>query len=146
MAGKNLLHSCADILNLRQIRPLDLQTKRGLDAREFHVEPVSHRHRPGVGQTGELELGIHFRDQLFIGHTRSPLLLGLQHDGGVVHIERRIVGGAVGTAHGAEHAFHLRKGADNTVLLLHQQASPAEWKSPARPSACTGLIPRTTLA
>ena len=43
----------------------------------------------------------------------APLLARLEHDGGVVHIERRVIGRAVGASHGAEDARDFGKGAED---------------------------------
>ena len=59
-------------------------------------------------------------DELFVGHAGTPLLARLQHDGGVIHVERSIVGGAVGAADGAEDGLDFRKRANDPVLLLQE--------------------------
>jgi hypothetical protein len=58
---------------------------------------------PEPGQPRELELGIHFRNQLLVGHPRTPLPAGFEHHRSVVHIEGSIVSRTVGPADGAEH-------------------------------------------
>jgi hypothetical protein len=71
-------------------------------------------------KAGELEFGIHFRDQLLVGHLRAPLAARFEHHRGVVHVQGRVVCRAVGPADGAEHARHLGEGAKDPVLLLQQ--------------------------
>ena len=48
-----------------------------------------------------------------------PLLARLEHDRRVVHIERSVVGRAVGSSDGAEDGLNFGKGPDDPVLLLH---------------------------
>src|SRR4029077_10597910 len=50
----------------------------------------------------------------------SPLIAGLEHDGGVIHIEGSVVCSAVGSANGTEVGFNLRESSDNFALLLKQ--------------------------
>ncbi len=107
--GKNLLHARSNIFDVRQIGALNLDPHRGLDAGQFHVEPVLDRHGPRIGEARKLELLIHVVDQLFVSHAGTPLVARLEHDGGVVHIERCVVRGAVGAAHGAEHRRRLQE-------------------------------------
>ena len=54
-------------------------------------------------ESRELQLRVHLLDELFVGHAGAPLLARLEHDGGVVHIERGVVGRAVRPAHRSEH-------------------------------------------
>src|SRR5256885_7388190 len=49
------------------------------------------RHGPRVRETRKLKLRIHFLNELFVGHTLAPLLSRLEHDGGVIHIERGVI-------------------------------------------------------
>jgi len=100
---ENLLNFRAQFLDTVQARALNLDAHRGLDSRELHVETILDRHGPRVGQPRELELGIHFRNQLLVGHPRTPLPAGFEHHRSVVHIEGSIVSRTVGPADGAEH-------------------------------------------
>jgi hypothetical protein len=111
---------------------LNLQSHRGFDSGKFHVETILNWHGPGVGQARELEFGIHFRDQLLVGHPQTPLAVGFEHDRGVVHVEGGIVGRAVGPADGAEHTCHLREAAKNTILLLQELCRLADRDSGER--------------
>ena len=97
-AGEDLLHLRTDLLNAGKVSTLNLDPDRRLDSSEFHVQPVLHRHCPGVRQPGELQLLVHQLNQFFVGHTGSPLFAGFQHDGGVIHVERSVVSGAIGAA------------------------------------------------
>ena len=108
------------LLNTFEIRTLDLEPDRRLDAGELHIKPVLDWHGPRVRQARKLELRVHFRDQLFVGHAGAPLLTRFECHRGVVHVERRIVGRAFGTANRAEYRRHFRERMEDPVLLLHQ--------------------------
>ena len=88
------------------------------DACQLHVETVLHWHCPSVRQPRELELFVHFADELFVGHSRPPLPAGLQHDGGVVHIERRVVGRAIRATHCTKNCLNFGEALNDAVLLL----------------------------
>ena len=110
----------AGLLDAVERRPLNLHSERRLDAGQLHVQTVFDGHGPGVRQPRKLELGVHLLNQFFVGHSRTPLLARLEHDGRVVHIERRVVGGAVGASDGAEDGFDFGKRSNDAVLLLEQ--------------------------
>ena len=120
MRRQDLLHLRANLLDAFQIWPLNLQAEGRLDARQFHVEAILDRHRPGVGQARKLEFRIHFLNELFVSHARSPLTARLEHDGRVIHIEGRVVGRAVGSADGTEDGFDFRERPNDSVLFLKQ--------------------------
>ena len=88
------------------------------------VSSMSRRFSTGIVQVfvspGNWSFSSISRDQLLVSHAGAPLLARLEHDGGVVHIERSIVGRAVGTADGSEDGFDLREGAKDPVLLLQE--------------------------
>ena len=113
---KQLLDLCSHRLYLLHRFALHLEAEGRLDARQLHVQAVFYRHSPGIRQPRELQLGIHLGKQLFVGYSWPPPSPGFQHDGGVVHVERRVVGRAVGPAHSAEHALHFRKRSQYTIL------------------------------
>ncbi len=117
---KHLLHLCAEVLDASQIGALDLDADCGLDAGELHVEAVFNGHGPRVGEAWELQLLVHLANEFVVGHAGAPLLARLKHDGGVVHIERGIVGGTIRPADGSEHRRDLGERTDDSVLLLHQ--------------------------
>ena len=98
--------------------PLDLHPEWGFDSGQLHVQSVLDGHGPGVGETRKLQLGVHLLNELFVGHSRTPLLPRLEHDCGVVHIERRVVRGAVRPSDGSEHGFHFRESTYDAVLFL----------------------------
>jgi hypothetical protein len=60
------------------------------------------RHRPGIGDAGELQRLVHFGDQLVGRHARPPFGLRLEVDDRLEHLGGRRVGGGVGAAGLAE--------------------------------------------
>ena len=71
---------------------------------------------------GMLTACVQFLDEPFVGHPGPPLIDGLEVDNGLEHLERRGVGGGVGTTGLTEHAGHLRHLLDQPVLQLQQFA------------------------
>jgi hypothetical protein len=67
-----------------------------------------HRHGPSVGQARKLKLFVHLANELFVGHSRTPLLAWLEHDRSVIHIQGSIVSGAVRATHGTKDSLHFR--------------------------------------
>ena len=104
----------------RERRAILIQAAKQVGPALFFSQPILHGHSPGVCQARELELGIHRLDELVVGHTCGPLTAWLQHQRRIVHIERRIVGRAVGASYGAKDALHLRESSQNLVLFLKQ--------------------------
>jgi hypothetical protein len=115
------LHLSAELLDSLNVWPLNLEAHRRFNAGKFHVQPVFDRHGPGIGKTGELQLRVHLLDQLFVCHAWRPVATRLEHNSRVIHIEGRVVGGAVGAPDGAENGLDLREGSDDTVLFLHKE-------------------------
>ena len=113
-----MLDLCTSLLDAIERRPLYFHSERGLDSGQFHVQAVFDRHGPGVRESRELELRIHLLNEFFVRHFRPPLLSRFEHDGGVVHVERCVVRGAVGSSNRSEHRFDLRERADDAVLFL----------------------------
>src|SRR5581483_2160901 len=68
--AKNLLKPGAGALNPFDGWTLNLQADGSLDARELHVEPVLHGHRPGIREARELKFFVELADQFLIGHAR----------------------------------------------------------------------------
>ena len=77
------------------------------------VSSMSSRFWTGMVQVlespGNWSLLVHLLNQLFVGHSRPPLLARLEHDRRVVHVERRIVRRAVRAPDRTEDAFHFRE-------------------------------------
>src|SRR6266853_2895027 len=129
---EDLLYLRPNLLDALQIRPLNLQTERRLDARQFHIETVLDGHGPGVGQPRKLEFGVHFLNELFVGHSRPPLSARLEHDRRVIHIERGVVGRAVGSPDGTKDGLDFGKRANDSILFLEQLRRLADGNSGQR--------------
>src|SRR6266436_2092923 len=129
---EDLLYLRANLLDALQIRPLNLQTERRLDARQFHIETVLDGHGPGVGQPRKLEFGVHLLNELFVGHSRPPLSARLEHDRRVIHIERGVVGRAVGSPDGTKDGLDFGKRANDSILFLEQLRRLADGNSGQR--------------
>ena len=88
------------------------------------VSSMSSRFSTGIVQVleipGKLSFVIHRADERVVRHALRPFAAWLEHDGGVEHIHRRVVGGAVGAPDGAEYALDLREAADDPILLLQE--------------------------
>ncbi len=110
----------AGLLNAFQCRSLNLQSKGRLNSCQLHVQTIFDGHGPSVGETRKLELGVHFLDELVVGHPRTPLFTRLEHDGRVVHIERRVIGCAVGAPDRPEYTLDFGERPDDPVLLLQE--------------------------
>ena len=126
---QDLLQLRPRLLNHFHVWALNLQAYWGLDARQLHVETVLHGHGPSIRQSRELKLFVHLVDQFFVGHPGTPLFAWFEHDGGVVHVQRSIVGGTVGSAHGTKDTFDLGEGFDDTVLLLKERGGLSDGDS-----------------
>src|SRR5690349_19037287 len=128
-APQDLLQLRTRLLNHFHVGALNLQTYRSLDARQLHVEPILHGHGPSVGQAGKLKLFVHLANELFVGHSRAPLLASFEHDRGVVHIQGSIVSRTVRAAHGTKDTLHFREGFYDSVLLLKKRRSLSDGDS-----------------
>ena len=93
-------------------------------SRRFSTGMVQVLERPGNWSLASICL-----HEVFIRQAGPPLFAGLQHDGGVVHIEGGVIGGAVGTADGAENCFDFGKGANDSVLLLQELRRLGRWSA-----------------
>src|SRR5262249_1328086 len=129
---KHLLDLCACLLNAFERAALNLHPQWRLDSGQFHVQAIFNRHGPRVGKTWELELRVHLLNQLFVCHSWPPRLSWLEHDGRVVHVERRIVRRTVGPANGSKDGLKFRERADDAVLLLQKLRSLADGNSRKR--------------
>ncbi len=73
--------------------------------------------RPLIGMVqalvtpGSRTARVHRRHQPVVGHSRPPLILGLERDGGFEHVEAGGVGGGVGPAGLAPDVIHLGESA-----------------------------------
>ena len=117
---ENLLNSARQVLDTFQVRPLNLDSHRRLDSCKLHVETILDRHGPRVCQARELEFGVHLRDQLFVSHSRAPLLAGFEHDCSVIHVQAARCRSRCRSGRRHRTRFPLREGAKDPVLLLQQ--------------------------
>ena len=121
-----------DALQLRQIRPGDLDAHGRLDAGRQHVDARPDRHRPRVVEAGDLHRGVH-RVRQFIRRPaamgddfaavvldvdRRPFLLRFQHDGGFDHVERSRICGRLGAPSLAKNILHFGEPGDDSVSRL----------------------------
>ncbi len=67
-----------------------------------------------------MEPTVHICDEAFVSHSLGPLLTRPEHDGCVVHVQRRVVGRTVGAPDGPKHAFDFWIGSNDLILLLEQ--------------------------
>ena len=120
----NVLHRAFDFLcqplDLAEVATEDLDADRRADPRRQHVGPCPDRHRPGVGDAGQLNRLVHFGDQLVGRHARPPLRFGLQVDHRLEHLDRSRVGCRDGAPRLPEDRLDLRKALDDPVLRLQQ--------------------------
>ncbi len=119
---KYLLDLRAHLLDAFDRGALDFHPYRSFDSGQLHIQTIFNRHGPGVRETGKLKFLVHLLKQFFVGHARPPLLAGFEYDGGVIHVERSIIGGAVGAAHYAENRLNLGECANDAILLLQQRS------------------------
>ena len=113
--------TCAgNLLHLGEVLADHLDAHRRADAGRQHVDARLDRHRPGVGDAGELQRPVHLLDEAVDGHARAPFLLRLEVDDGLEHLDRRRVGGGLRPARLAVDRRHLRERADDAVLRLQQ--------------------------
>jgi hypothetical protein len=66
-AADQRLDLAGDALQFGEVRAGDLDADRRLDAGGEHVDAGLDRHRPGVGQAGDLHGGVQRRDQFVDG-------------------------------------------------------------------------------
>ena len=75
---QNGLDLAGNLLHRREVVADDLDAHRRANAGRQHVDARLDRHRPGVGDAGELQRLVHFRDEAVERQSRPPLLLGLR--------------------------------------------------------------------
>ena len=116
----DLLELHADLLDLVELGPIDLDADGRAHAGREHVDPRLDGHGPGVGDAGNLHLGVELVDQLVPRQPRPPVLLVLEDHRRLHHGKRRRVRGRVGPPRLAEHPLHLRERRQDLVLNLEQ--------------------------
>ena len=85
-----------------------------------------------------MELLVHRANELFVGHSRAPLFARFEHHGRVVHIERSIVGSAVGSSDRTEDGLNFWKRPENPILFLQELRSPCDRNA----GKCCGHVER----
>ncbi len=125
--GTNPRHGLGDCLdfprgsvNVVEIGPRYLDPDRAFDPGGQHVDPVTDRRYPEVGEAGDFDGPVQLVDQPFLRHACAPLALWFEADRRLEHFERGGVGCRVGAACLAEHAFDFGHGLDEPVGLLEQ--------------------------
>ena len=109
-----------DPFELDQIGPEDLDADRRADAGRKHVDAGLDGHRPGVGDAGKLQRGVHFGNQPVEVHAPPPFAFRPQVDDGLEHFHRRGIGRGVGAARLAPDRGDLGKGGNDPVLRLQK--------------------------
>src|SRR3546814_3244398 len=107
-----------DAIELGEIGTRHLDPDRAFDAGRKHVDAVSDRRHPDIGEARELDRAIKLFDELVGRHPRPPLIAWLELDCRLEHLQRCWVGRSLGAAGLAEHALHLRYCLDQPVGLL----------------------------
>jgi hypothetical protein len=113
---------------------LHLHSQGRLDAGERHIQAILHRHGPCIRKANKLEPSVHFLDQSVVGHSRPPLFARLERDRRIVHIERCVISGAIGTTYRPEYTFDLRK------RKLARQGHGVAWEFDGPRGAYTGRM------
>ncbi len=116
------LRPLAERLQRVQVRTEDLDADRGPDAGGQHVDAALDRHRPGVGDPGKLDGPVQLGDEPVVRHPGPPLVLRLQRDRGLEHVQRGRVGRRPGPPGLTEHRLDLRKRGQHAVLIAHDLA------------------------
>src|SRR3546814_7321441 len=109
-----------DAIELGEIGTRHLDPDRAFDAGRKHVDAVSDRRHPDIGEARELDRAIKLFDALVGRHPRPPLIAWLELDCRLEHPPRCWVGRSLGAAGLGEHALHLRYCLDQPVGLLEQ--------------------------
>ncbi len=114
------LDGLGELFHLVEILAEDLDADRRANAGGEHVDARLDRHRPGVGDAGELQGPVEFGDQLVGGHAGAPFGFRLEVDHRLEHLGRRRVGCRVGAPGLAEDRLDLGEALDDLVLGLQQ--------------------------
>ena len=67
-----------------------------------------------------MQLLVHRLNEFLLGHSRRPLFPRLEHDGRVIHIERRVIGRASDRPTVPNTLSTSGNDADDAVLFLHE--------------------------
>ena len=123
------LDLAGELVDGDEVGACHLDADGALDAGGQHVDAVSDRRHPDVGESGHADDAVELLDQLVLRHAVSPRCLRLELDRRLEHLERRRVGGGFGAAGLAEHAFDFRHRLDEAVGLLQQRCCLAHRKA-----------------
>ena len=129
-AGDRLCHTL-DLerhpFDLGKILARDLNADRALDSGRKHIDAVTDRGYPDIGETGHLNDPVEFFDQRIGRHAFAPFLPRPEPDRGLEHGERSRVGSRICTAGLAEDCFDFRYRFDEAVGPLQQRRGLA-WR------------------
>lgn len=142
-AGYGLDHRfdlLGELFHLIKVLAEHLDADRCADAGGQHVDTGLDRHGPGIGDAGELQRLVHFRDQLVHGHAATPFRFRSEIDHRFEHLGRCRVRRGVGATSLAVYRSGFREGLDDLVLRLHQFGGLGyqAFASAAELSACAG--------
>ena len=107
-----------DLVDIGEYRAGNLNADRAFDPGGEHIDAVTNRRYPQIGQSRQAHGLIQLLDNFLHGHPRSPLRLRLELNGGFDHFQRRGVGGGFCLTGLAKHAGHFRHGHDQLIGLL----------------------------
>jgi hypothetical protein len=86
------------------------------DSGREHVDSVANRLRPDVRHSRHMELFVKTLQDRFLGRSRRPLILGLEHDDSFGHVHGCRVDGAFGSPNLSNYALYQRVLRDDLVL------------------------------
>ena len=109
-----------DAVDLLQIHSRHLDSNRALDAGGKHVDAVANGGNPDVRESGHPDRAIELLDQLVRSHAGPPLVLRLELDGGLEHLQRRRIGRGLRPAGLGEHARDFGYRLDQAIGLLQE--------------------------
>src|SRR5690606_2270468 len=87
----------------------------GTDTGGQHVDQVDVRLGPAIHHTWDLQLGVQFTDNVFLGNAFPPLGRRFEHDNGLDHAQRRVVRSGTCPPCFAQNLFHLGDGFNDLV-------------------------------
>ena len=119
----------ADLLDLTQVGPQDLDSHGCPDPRGQHVDACLDGHREGIGHPGDREGFVHLVLELLHRHPRTPLGLRLQVDHRLEHLQGRRVRRRLGPPRLPVDQLHLGNPLQQPVLDLQQPAGFRDGKS-----------------
>src|SRR3546814_20272573 len=124
-----------DAIELGEIGTRHLDPDRAFDAGRKHVDAVSDRLHPDIGEARELDRAIKLFDELVGRHHRPPLIAWLELECRLDHLQRLWVGCSLCAAGLAGLALHLR------YVLYHTAGLMVQLRTFARPGTRPGARP-----